>query len=135
MRSMGRNKTDLRMGIAQISDAHLNLILWGLQVICALIFLFTGGLKMVGNRSMIYIFDMIGLGQWYRYLTGAIELAGSALIVTTTLSGFGALLLICVVLGAIIIHTFILHDSPAVPILLLLMLLVVAWGRNGQIAF
>ncbi|MHB1020893.1 MAG: DoxX family protein [Acidobacteriaceae bacterium] len=123
------------MHLLQISDTHLNLILWGLQMSCALVFLVTGGLKVVGNKSMVYMFDMIGLGQWYRYLTGAIELVGSALIMTTTISGFGALLLVCVVIGAIIIHSFILQDSPVGPILLLLILLIVAWGRRGQIAF
>jgi hypothetical protein len=120
---------------AQLTDAHINLVLWGLQAICALIFLITGGLKILSDRNMVYMFDQIGLGQWYRYLTGAIELIGAALIVTTTLSGFGALLLLCVALGAVIIHAFILHDSPAVPVLLLLALLVVVWGRSGQVVF
>ena len=51
-------------------------------------------------RCWLEEFQHIGLGQWFRYFTGALELLGAFLILAPSLAAFGALLLICIMIGA-----------------------------------
>jgi hypothetical protein len=37
-------------------------------------------------------------------------------------------------LGAIATHLFVVHNSPAIPLVLLAGLVFVVWGRRGQLA-
>jgi hypothetical protein len=47
-----------------------------------------------------------------RYVTGAIEVIGAILILIPSPAGFGALLLACMMAGAVIIHLTVLPASP-----------------------
>jgi uncharacterized membrane protein YphA (DoxX/SURF4 family) len=96
-------------------------------------FFMAGGKKLAGDAMMVGLFDTIGIGQWFRYLTGTLEVFGALLLLVPRLSGFGASLLSLVMLGAIGTHLVVLHNSPAVPVVLLLGLMFVAWGRRAQI--
>jgi uncharacterized membrane protein YphA (DoxX/SURF4 family) len=51
--------------------------LWVLRLLLAALFLFAGLMKLSGQDMMVQEFDVIGLGQWLRYLTGILELAGA----------------------------------------------------------
>jgi hypothetical protein len=51
--------------------------LWIAQIALAGMFLLAGGSKLLGAPAMVGLFDAIGIGQWFRYLTGLIEV-GSA---------------------------------------------------------
>ena len=44
--------------------------LWTLSGLVALAFVFVGGGKLAGTAAMVELFDKVGLGQWFRYLTG-----------------------------------------------------------------
>jgi putative oxidoreductase len=46
------------------------IILWVAQVALAVTFLMAGGSKLVGVPAMVSLFDALGLGQWFRYVTG-----------------------------------------------------------------
>ena len=50
----------------------MNVVLWILQVLGAAMFLMAGANKLAGNEQMVGMFDVIGIGQWFRYLTGGI---------------------------------------------------------------
>ena len=52
--------------------------LWSIQIALAGMFLLAGGSKLVGAPPMVALFNAIGIGQWFRYVTGLIEV-GSAL--------------------------------------------------------
>jgi uncharacterized membrane protein YphA (DoxX/SURF4 family) len=112
----------------------LNIALWVVQVGLALMFLMAGGNKLAGNAMMVGLFDAIGIGQWFRYLTGLLEVAGAVLLLVPRISGLGATLLVPVMLGAILTHLAVLHNGPAMPLGLLVGLAFVAWGRRAQIA-
>ena len=107
--------------------------LWLAQVALALMFLMAGGSKLAGVPAMVSLFDAIGLGQWFRYVTGVIEvIAGVALLVPSA-AIFGALLLIPTMLGAIVTNVFVVPASPVMPLLLLLAASAVAWARRNQL--
>jgi hypothetical protein len=111
----------------------LTVALWVVQVGLTLMFLMAGGSKLTGALAMVGLFDAIGIGQWFRYLTGALEVSGALLLVVPRVNGLGAMLLVPVMLGAITTHLFVLDNSPAMPLALLVGLVFVAWGRRSQI--
>ena len=111
----------------------LRIALWVVQILLAGMFFMAGGNKLGGNPQMVGLFDAIGIGQWFRYLTGGLEVLGGVLLLVPRASGVGAALLVPVMLGAVITHVGLLHNSPGVPLGLLLALLFVAWGRRAQL--
>jgi len=58
---------------------------------------------------MVDEFAKVGLGQWFRFFTGALELAGAIAILVPRTSPFGALLLLCVDVGAFVAQISVLH--------------------------
>jgi hypothetical protein len=67
---------------------------------------------------MVMTFDQIGWGQGFRYLTGAIEVIGVALLWLPRRQVIGAAVLGGTMLGAVLTHWFILGPS-AVPAMVL----------------
>ena len=43
--------------------------------------------------AMVALFDAIGVGQWFRHVTGAIEIVSAVALLTPSFAPFGALLL------------------------------------------
>src|SRR4051812_26671439 len=107
-----------------------NVVLWAIQGVTAAMFLVAGISKLSGVPMMGQGFDLIGVGQWFRYLTGGIELVGAVLILIPALASFGAGALAATMIGAIITHLFIVGGSPAVPVLLLASTTLIAWARR-----
>jgi putative oxidoreductase len=113
----------------------VNITLWVVQVLLAVFFLVAAaGPKLVGQQYAVEIFNQIGAGQWFRYLVGALELAGAIGLLIPVLSGAAALGLAGVMVGAVITQVFVL-DSPLMaftPALLLVLSGLIAWGRWPQ---
>jgi putative oxidoreductase len=105
-------------------------VAWTLQIVCAAMFLFAGGSKLAGAPMMVQTFDAIGVGQWFRYVTGLIEVTSAVLLLTPPLAFFGALLLAATMVGAVITHLFVIGGSPAMPIILLAATATIAWLRR-----
>ena len=110
----------------------LNVVLWVLQIAAAGMFLMVGFLKLSGNAQLVALFESIGIGQWFRYLTGSLEIAGALLLLIPHTSGFGALMLAGVMAGAIVTHVFIVGGSPLAAVILLVVTGIVAWGRRER---
>jgi len=126
-RAVTRNRTDLQRGRASL------IALWLTQVALALLFLMAGGSKLAGVPAMVSLFDAIGVGQWFRYVTGVIEVTSGIALLVPSAAIFGALLLIPTMLGAIVINLFVVPTSPVMPLLLLLAAAAVAWVRRRQL--
>jgi putative oxidoreductase len=107
--------------------------LWLTQIVLALMFLMAGGSKLAGVPAMVSLFDAVGLGQWFRYVTGVIEVASGIALLIPSAAPFGAMLLIPTMLGAIATNVFIVHASPVVPFVLLLGAAGVLWARRDQL--
>jgi putative oxidoreductase len=110
--------------------AHI--ALWALQIGLAGMFLLAGSSKLLGAAAMLALFDAIGIGQWFRYLTGLIEVGSALALLVPSLAVFGALALVATMVGAIVVHLFILGASPALPAILLLGSAGVVWARWHQ---
>src|SRR6266571_3646908 len=110
----------------------INVGLWILQIGAAGMFLMVGFLKLSGDAQLVGLFQAIGLGQWFRYLTGGLEVAGAFLLLIPRTSGLGALMLAGVMVGAVVTHVLIVGGSPVMAIILLCVTSVVAWGRRQR---
>jgi len=110
----------------------INVVLWILQIGAAGMFLMVGFLKLSGDPQLVGLFKAIGLGQWFRYLTGTLEVAGAILLLIPRTSGLGALLLAGVMAGAVVTHVFIVGGSPLMAIILLVVTSIIAWGRRQR---
>ena len=110
----------------------VNVVLWVLQIGAAGMFLMVGYLKLSGNAQLVGLFQAIGLGQWFRYLTGSLEVAGAILLLIPRTSGLAALMLAGVMVCAVVTHVFIVGGSPLGASILLLVTGIIAWGRRHR---
>jgi uncharacterized membrane protein YphA (DoxX/SURF4 family) len=110
----------------------MNFVLWILQIGAAGMFLMAGFSKLSGDPRMVGLFDSIGFGQWFRYLTGSLEILAVVLLLIPRLSGLGALLLVGVMIGAVMIHLFIIGGSPVPAVIFLIVTGAIVWGRRKQ---
>jgi len=110
----------------------MNVGLWILQIGAAGMFLTVGFLKLSGDPQMVALFQAIGLGQWFRYVTGSLEVLGAVLLLIPRLTGLGALLLVGVTLGAVTTHLFVIGGNPLPAIILLIVTGIIAWGRRER---
>ena len=108
----------------------LDILLWCVQGLLALVFVGSSWAKLTGKPEMIALFTAIGIGQWFRYATGILELTGAVLIIVPKTIRIGAALLATVMLGALAAHLVILHVSPVAPGVLLLLSGLIVWGRR-----
>ena len=126
---MSQSISRLDSGIANKAG---NILLWVVQVGAAFMFLMAGSAKLTGDPKMVGLFSMIGIGQWFRYLTGGLEVVGAILLLIPALSGFGASLLVPVMIGAVATHLFIIGGDPTMAVVLLVAVSVVAWMRRKR---
>jgi hypothetical protein len=108
--------------------------LWILRGLLALAFASAGGAKLYGVPMMVDEFEHMGLGQWFRYFTGSLEVLGALLVLVPSLAAFGALLLICIMIGATLMHLFVIGGSPVPALVLLALSAIVAIAKRDQIA-
>jgi putative oxidoreductase len=111
-----------------------NIGLWVVQVVLAAGFVSAGVPKLAGAPMMVQMFDQIGAGQWFRYVTGTIEVGSAVLLLIPGMAGIAAILLICTMVGAILTHLTVLHSPPTGPVVLLVLAAIVLWGRWSQVA-
>jgi putative oxidoreductase len=104
--------------------------LWILSGLVALAFLGAGGAKLTGAAAMVELFDKVGRGQWFRYFTGLLEVAGGIGLLIPRYAFYAAGLLAVVMVGAIIAHLTVLGTSPAAPVVLLVLSGAIAWLRK-----
>jgi len=111
------------------------IIVWTLRVVLGLTFLVIGTTKLTGTGNTVDYFAAIGWGQWFRYLTGLLDVAGAALLFVPKLSYYGAIALACSVGTATFISLTVLRGNPTwggtetvlVPLAFTLLATALAW--------
>jgi putative oxidoreductase len=83
--------------------------LWALRIAVAGLFLFAGYMKLTGQPMMVQEFETVGLGQWFRYATGVIEVIGAIMVLIPTVSALGGCLLLLVDVGAFVAQVAVIH--------------------------
>jgi putative oxidoreductase len=103
---------------------------WCLSVPLAFVFLMAGGMKLTSRPNLVEEFRVIGAGQWFRYLTGTLEVIGALGLLIPRLARGAAVLLAAVMIGAVTANLTVLHVSPALPAALLVLALARASLRQ-----
>ena len=100
-----------------------------------LLFVFIGYTKFDGNpRGEWYqTFERIGLGQWFRYVTGGMQVLGGLLMCVPKTMVYGAAMLTCTMIGAVFVDLFIMHGPFfIIPFFLAVVIVIVAMlGRQS----
>jgi hypothetical protein len=111
----------------------LHVTLWILQgLLGAFLIVASASPKLVGHESAAAGFDLIGWGDWFMYLIGALELAGGVGLLIPRVSGLAAIGLSLLMVGAAIFNAAILDFPVATPLILLAFFAFIAWGRWYQ---
>lgn len=103
-------------------------LLWGTRFLLALAFGAAGAAKLAGAAQMVSTFEAIGWGQWFRYLTGGIEVLGAVLMLVPATGLVAGLLLGGTMAGAIVSHLLVVPGSPIPAVVLGLLCAVVVWN-------
>jgi putative oxidoreductase len=106
---------------------------WTVQAIVAAAFLAAGSAKLAGVPFMVDLFQQIGLGQWFRVMTGVVEVAGAVALLIPGLASIGALWLGGTMVGAVATHLFVLHTSPVPAVVLGLLNVAVLYLRRDEL--
>lgn len=105
---------------------------WALKIVFALAFIGAGSAKLLGVPMMVAEFDTVGLGQWFRYFTGLMEIGGAILLLLPKTTFYGAVLLTAVCLGAFVALILVLHQDPIHAIVMAAILAAIAWSQRRQ---
>jgi putative oxidoreductase len=131
-----QNNKQIKLAMKEINQTNRqrpskakNIALWMLQGLTAAAFLMAGFAKLSSQPIMVEMFDKIGLGQWFRYLTGGIEITSAILLLVPKLTPVGAGLLVCTMSGAVITHLVKIGGSPVPAIVLGCFAAIILWGR------
>jgi putative oxidoreductase len=107
---------------------------WVLQGVVAAAFFAAGTAKLAGADYMVELFNDIGVGQWFRYVTGAVEVAGAVALVAPGLIWLGGLGLGTTMVFAVLTHVFVLHTSPVPAVVLGSLNALIVYLRRDEIA-
>lgn len=104
-----------------------------IKALLTLAFLAAGLSKLAGVEMMVATFDAVGVGQWFRYVTGAIEVAGAILLWVKGREVYGAGLLTVTMVGAVIAHLALLGPSAVPALGLGLLSATIVWTHKGDL--
>lgn len=109
-----------------------------LQGLLGLVFLGSGGSKLAGSADMVDDFDRFHYPQWFRVVTGAVEVSGALGLLLglfrPALAPLAGLLLGATMTGALATHAKVKdpNDKFAPPTLLLILVALVSVARQRE---
>ena len=114
---------------------------WPLQIAAATSFFIAGAAKLIGTEDMVTLFEDIdwgqltlfkdlGWSQWFRHLTGSLQIFSATLLLFPDRAFWGGLLQTPLMIGAIFIH-LVLGGSLMPALVLLSITIAVTWLRRS----
>jgi hypothetical protein len=82
---------------------------------------------------MIDEFAKVGLGDWFRTFTGVVEVIGAIAVLIPRTTPWGALLLLCVDVGAFFAQLLRIHDDVIHTFVVAAFLLVLLWLTRDRL--
>ena len=104
-----------------------------LRALLTVAFVAAGGAKLIGAEAMLSTFDAIGFGQWFRYVTGIVEVGAAILMWLPGRQALGAALLGVTMVCAVLTHLLILGPSAVPAVVLALICAGVVYLHHDQI--
>ncbi|MQS16183.1 DoxX family membrane protein [Streptomyces kaniharaensis] len=107
---------------------------WTLRILLALFFALASALpKLLALPAATTVFDAIGWGHWFMYLTGLVELAGAVGLLVERLAGPAATALIVFLVFAFVTQLTAMHgENAGTPFIFMVPLAVIAWNRRAE---
>lgn len=105
----------------------------GIKSVLTLAFIAAGGAKLMGVEMMVGTFEAIGIGQWFRYMTGIIEVGAAVLLWVRGREAIGAGLLVTTMIGAVLAHLVVLGPSAVPAIILGVLAAFILWTHRQQL--
>ena len=91
------------------------------------------GVEKFREPFWVHFFARLGFGQWFRYVTGVIEIVGAVLVVVPGLTLVGLAMLACTMVGAAIAWVRVGSPGDAtVPAIVLVMLVAIGWSEYNR---
>lgn len=134
MEQLEQNGQNAAVAERASTGRRTNIALWTLQTITALAVLGAGITTIAGGTQVAAVFDAIGAGDWFRYLTGALQIAGALGLLVPRLCGLAGLALAGLWLSAIGTHLLVIGGNPAPAVVLFVLSAAVAWTRRDRIS-
>ena len=106
---------------------------WILKIVLGLMFVGGAVFKLSGAQAAVSEFDLVGLGQWFRYFTAACEITGAVLLVWPRTTAYGTVVLAAVSIGAFVAQWQILHGDVIHTIVFTAILGAIAWAHRDQL--
>ena len=117
----------LERSIEPVPDRLGTLRTWRPRIAVALVFVSVGSSKFQ-DPMWVRLFGQIGFGQWFRYLTGVMQIAGGVLALIPRTALAGVALAACTMLGASIAWLTVLHAPWNAPIPGVMFMILIAIG-------
>ena len=123
---------ELKFDTAERPSRNGIVTMWLPRLGVAAAFLMIGASKFEPQSTWIRTFNAIGFGDWFRYVTGGVQMLGAALVLIpkTCLIGIG--ILACTMIGAALIWVFLLHAPGNAPIPLLVLVALIVVGLQAR---
>jgi putative oxidoreductase len=101
---------------------HSDALLWTIRILLAALFLYQGIDKFSERRLWLRVFEEIGFGQWFRYFTGVVEVAGALMLLVPQATFVAVGLLGCTMIGALLVHVLVIGVGPQTAFVVILLL-------------
>ena len=118
----------------------MNIVLWILQILLGLLFLFSGSMKFIMSADQMTQGAPVALPIWFLHFIGVCEMLGGIGLIVPWLTGIkrgltplAASLLIVIMIGATTISAMMGITYAILPFVVGLLLLVVARGRSKDL--
>jgi len=108
---------------------------WAIAVLLAVIFFGVGVAKLLSHHMFVMMFDALELPRWFMYVTGVIEIVVAGALMIPKSVFLGAIGVICLMLGALIVH--VMHGQyglMSLPFVLLVLGITLGWLVNWGVA-
>jgi putative oxidoreductase len=113
------------------SEPRSRLADWTIRAGVALVYILFGTDKFgSGAGHWVQLFREIGIGDWFRYFTGAVEVLGALLVLIPRTALLGLLVLAATMCGAVVILCLLRRPGDSVfPGFFLIVLAALCWTR------